>query len=73
MYPSQPTLIKQRAVSALLGITPAGLNKRRKRDPLFPKPIKDGTCRQAAVYYVLAEVEAYIAAQLAARKGEARA
>lgn len=73
MYPSQPTLIKQPALCAMLGVSPSGLNKRRKRDPLFPKPIKDGASRQAAVYYVLAEVEAYIAAQLAARKREAQA
>lgn len=73
MYPSQPTFIKQPAVCVMLGVSLSGLKKRRKRDPLFPKPIKDGASRQAAVYYVLAEVEAYIAAQLAARKGEARA
>lgn len=73
MYPSQPTLIKQPAVCAMLAKSRSGLDKLRKRDPLFPKPIKDGDSRQAAVYYVLAEVEAYIAAKLAARKGEARA
>lgn len=73
MYPSQPTLIKQRAVCIILGKSPSGLDKLRKRDPSFPKPIKDGQSRQAAVYYVLAEVEAYVAAKLAARKGEAQA
>lgn len=73
MYPSQPTLIKQPAVCVMLGLSRSGLIKQRHRDPSFPQPIKNGESRQAAVYYVLAEVEAYIAAKMAARKGEARA
>lgn len=71
MHLSQPTLIKQPAVCTMLGKSRSGLDKTRKRDPSFPKPIKDGHSRQAAVYYVLAEVEAWLEAKMAARNGEA--
>lgn len=73
MYPTQPTLIKQPRVCVMLGMSLSGLTKLRHRDPSFPKPIKNGESRQAAVYYVLTEVEAYIAGKMAARNREARA
>lgn len=50
-----------------LDITRSGLEKLRKKDPSFPKPIKDGETRQAAAYYVMAEVEAWLESQIAAR------
>lgn len=62
-----PALIKQSAVFAMLSLSRSGLAKLRKRDPSFPKPIKQGSARQAAVYYVRAEVEAWLAAQMALR------
>lgn len=66
--PVQPTaLLKQSVVCNLLSVSRSGLVKLRKRDPSFPKPIKDGPCRQAAVYFVLAEVEAWLATRMAAR------
>lgn len=64
---SAQILIKQTAVYTLLAISRSGLAKLRKRDPSFPLPVKDGTSRQAAVYYVRAEVEAWLANKLAKR------
>lgn len=52
--------------------TPSGLDKLCARDPSFPKPMKDGIDRRSRVYFVRAEVEAYLAAKLANR-GEAAA
>ena len=69
--PPPAALIKQPAVCAMIDKSRSGLDKLKKRDPTFPKPIKDGDSRQAAVYYVLAEVEAWINAKMAARNGEA--
>ncbi|MDI1300359.1 MAG: transcriptional regulator [bacterium] len=72
LYNTTPAaLIKQPAVCAMLSLSRSGLDKLRKRDPSFPPRIKDGDSRQAAVYYVLAEVEAWINAKMAARNGEA--
>jgi prophage regulatory protein len=48
----------------------SGVDKLRAKDPSFPKPLKDGTGRQARVYFVRAEVEAWLRAKLDAR-GEA--
>lgn len=45
----------------------SGLDKLRAKDPNFPKPWKDGTDRQARVYFVRAEVEAWLRAKLEAR------
>lgn len=64
---STQILIKQTALYSLLAISRSGLAKLKKRDPSFPKPVKDGSTRQAAVYYVRAEVEAWLANKLATR------
>ncbi|RJG08701.1 transcriptional regulator [Pseudomonas cavernicola] len=45
----------------------SGVDKLRAKDPTFPKPLKDGTGRQARVYFVRAEVEAWLRAKLDAR------
>ncbi len=45
----------------------SGLDKLRAKDPTFPKPLKDGTGRQARVYFVRAEVDAWLRAKLEAR------
>jgi prophage regulatory protein len=72
LYNTTPTnFLKQQSVCTMLSLSRSGLDKLKKRDPTFPKPIKDGDSRQAAVYYVLAEVEAWINAKMAARNGEA--
>ncbi|MGF6222113.1 helix-turn-helix transcriptional regulator [Pseudomonas sp. YL-218 TE3947] len=60
-------LIRQPALCRWLDLSRSGLDKLRKKDPTFPKPIKDGDTRQAAAYYVLAEVEAWLRAKIEAR------
>ena len=60
-------LIRQPALCTWLDLSRSGLDKLRKKDPTFPRPIKDGDTRQAAAYYVVAEVEAWIASKVAAR------
>lgn len=60
-------LIKQTTLLAKLDWSRSKLNNYRKRDASFPKPIKEGNSRQAAVYYVLAEVEAWLNTKMASR------
>ncbi len=60
-------LIRQQALCNWLDLSRSGLDKLRKKDPTFPKPIKDGDTRQAAAYYVVAEVDAWLRAKIAAR------
>lgn len=60
-------LIRQPALCDWIDRSPSGLDKLKKKDPTFPKPIKDGDSRQAAAYYVVAEVEAWLASQIAKR------
>lgn len=65
--PQGKLLITQSKLINGLDLTRSGLEKLRIKDPTFPKPIKDGESRQAAVYYVMAEIEAWLAAKIAAR------
>lgn len=65
--PQGKALIRQPALCAWLDLTRGGLEKLRAKDPTFPKPIKDGDSRQAAAYYVMAEVEAWLQSRIAAR------
>lgn len=71
MHPNKPTpnkaMIRQLSLCDWLDLSRSGLDKLRKKDPTFPKPIKDGDTRQAAAYYVVAEVEAWIQSKVAAR------
>lgn len=60
-------LIRQPALCDWLDLSRSGLDKLRKKDPTFPKPIKDGDTRQAAAYYVVAEVDAWLRAKIEAR------
>ncbi|VVP41607.1 hypothetical protein PS850_04933 [Pseudomonas fluorescens] len=60
-------LIRQANLCAQLDLSRSGLDKLRKKDERFPKPIKDGNTRQAATYYVVAEIEAWIASRIAQR------
>lgn len=60
-------LIRQTSLCKRLDLSRSGLDKLRKKDETFPKPIKDGTTRQAATYYVVAEIEAWIANRIAQR------
>lgn len=59
--------IRQKALRERLDLSHSGFFNLRKKDPAFPKPIKDGTTRQAAVYYDLAEVDAWLKAKIVAR------
>jgi prophage regulatory protein len=60
-------LVRQPTLCAWLDLSRSGLEKLRKKDPTFPKPIKDSDSRQAAVYYVMAEVKAWLEGRIAAR------
>ncbi len=71
MHPTHPTidqaLIAQPEVCKAIGQTRSGLDKLRKKAPTFPKPIKFGSSRQAAAYYVIAEINAWLAAKIEGR------
>lgn len=60
-------LIRQSALCIWLDLSRSGLDKLRKKDPTFPRPIKDGEARQAAAFYVFAEVEAWLQTKIASR------
>ncbi|MCY1308034.1 hypothetical protein D9M68_553050 [compost metagenome] len=61
------SLIRQKALREQLGLSHSGFYKLRQRDSSFPKPIKNGDSRQAAVFYVAAEVEAWLQSKIQAR------
>jgi len=65
--PPTKALIRQTALCNWLDLSRSGLDKLRKKDPTFPKPIKDGETRQAAAFYVVAEVEAWLRTKIAER------
>jgi len=67
MNTTAKALIRQSSLCDLLDLSRSGLDKLRKKDPTFPKPLKDGDSRQAAAYYVMAEIEAWIQLRVAAR------
>ncbi|MCY1462363.1 hypothetical protein D9M71_801280 [compost metagenome] len=71
MHPSHPAtcqaLIPQPDLCKKLGQSRSGLDKLKKKDPTFPKPIKFSDSRQAAAYYVADEVEAWLQSKIAAR------
>ena len=46
-------------VCDLLDLSREGLRKLQRRDPSFPRPIKQGTTRQASVYFDYAELIAW--------------
>ncbi len=63
-----PELLTMADLALMLRRTRSGVDKLRARDPDFPKPLKDGTDRRSRVYFVRAEVEAYLQARLEARQ-----
>ena len=71
MHLTHPTigqaLIPQTEVCKVIGQTRSGLDKLRKKDPSFPKPIKFSDSRQATAYYVVAELNEWLAAKIQAR------
>lgn len=60
-------LIRQPALCDWLDLSRSGLDKLKKKDPAFPKPIKDGDSRQAAAFYVVAEIQSWLQAKIEAR------
>jgi prophage regulatory protein len=74
MHSTHPTidqaLIPQPEVCKAIGQTRSGLDKLRKKDRTFPKPIKFSNSRQAAAYYVIAELNTWLAAKIEARDAE---
>lgn len=71
MPPTHPiidqALIPQTEVCKTIGQSRSGLDKLRKKDPSFPKPIKFSNTRQATAYYVVDEINAWLAAKIKAR------
>tara|TARA_R110001592_G_scaffold8535_1_gene46578 strand:+ start:2159 stop:2398 length:240 start_codon:yes stop_codon:yes gene_type:complete len=64
----QKTLIRLGTLASMLDLSRSGFDKLRLRDPSFPVPIKDGETRQAAVFFVAAEVESWLKAKMAQRE-----
>lgn len=60
-------LIRKSALCDWLDLSRSGLDKLCKKDPTFPKPLKDGESRQAAAFYVVAEVESWLRSKIEAR------
>jgi prophage regulatory protein len=70
MHPSSTTikaLIRQPALCAWLDLSRSGLDKLRKKDPTFPRPLKNGDTRQAAAFYVVEEIQSWLQAKIEAR------
>ncbi|MCT9253218.1 AlpA family transcriptional regulator [Acinetobacter baumannii] len=65
-----PLRVKKKDVCSLLSISSDRLEKLVKRDPLFPRPIKEGATRQAAVYFDLQSIVDWWSAQVEASKQE---
>lgn len=66
--PTNPIeLITVSETAASLRLSRSGFDKLRAKDPTFPKPLKDGAGRQARVYFVRAEVGAWLRVKLEAR------
>ena len=66
-------LMSQPALCELLDRSRSGLAKLRKKDPTFPKPIKDGNSRQSCAFYFVEEVENWLQSKKEARDGGAGA
>ena len=70
MHPSDPpnkALIRQTALCDWLDLSRSGLDKLRKKDPTFPRPLKDSTTRQAASYFVVSEIQSWLQSKIEAR------
>lgn len=65
--PPRQGLIRQPTLCQWLDLTRSGLAKLKAKDPTFPKPLKAGAARQAAAYYVVAEVDAWLQSKIAER------
>lgn len=61
-------LIRQHKLAKKLDMSMDMLRKLGKIDPSFPAPLKCGDTRQAPVFYILAEVEAWLESKKLALK-----
>lgn len=57
------TLTRQQRLQHELDLSRSGLYKLQKNDPSFPQPLKLGSSIQAPVFYVRAEIDAWLEAQ----------
>lgn len=62
------TLVRQQRLQQELDLSRSGLYKLLKNDPTFPRPVKLGTSIQAPVFYVRAEVEAWLETHMHSRE-----
>jgi prophage regulatory protein len=60
-------IIRQTSLCDWLDLSRSGLDKLRKKDPTFPRPLKDGTTRQAAAYFVVSEIQSWLQSKIEAR------
>jgi prophage regulatory protein len=67
--PPNKALIRQPALCDWLDLSRSGLDKLRKKDPTFPRPLKDGDTRQAAAFYVVSEIQSWLQSKIKARDG----
>lgn len=63
-------LIRQKTLMEMLDLSSSGFYELRKRDPKFPKPIKDGNSQQAPAFYVYEEVRCWLIDRMNARDNE---
>lgn len=63
----QKVLIRQKTLMEMLDLSSSGFYELRKRDPSFPKPIKDGDSQQAPAFYVYEEVRCWLIDRMNAR------
>jgi len=63
----QKILIRQKTLMEMLDLSSSGFYELRKRDPSFPKPIKDGNSQQAPAFYVYEEVRCWLIDRMIAR------
>ncbi len=66
LHSSQPYWIAQKKLAKNLAMSVDALRKMFKDDPNAPQAIKLGTARQAPVYYMLVDVEAWLMSKRAA-------
>jgi prophage regulatory protein len=60
-------MIRQTALCDWLDLSRSGLDKLRKKDPTFPRPLKGGDTRQAAAFYVVSEIQSWLQSKIEAR------
>lgn len=70
-HPHKKYLISHNSLQRCFDKSRSGLEKLRETDPSFPRPIKFGQSKQAAIYFVVAEVEVWLDNKIQERDGVA--